>query len=176
MARPIAAPLLATALAAATLAGAALAQGTRQGATPMPAIEENRREARLLADIFDITRQAEALLVRVRSEIIAATIKQSGLPQPEAERIVDEIMMPNFRARQAELEALMIELLAENFTYSDLRALRAFYASPLGQKLQRTLPAVRDQGAQAGLAWSRQVFQDSVDRHADELRARGLKF
>lgn len=28
----------------------------------------------------------------------------------------------------------------------------------------------------AGLAWEQRVFQDSVNRHADELRARGLKF
>ena len=63
-----------------------------------------------------------------------------------------------------------------NFTFTDLRALRNFYASPLGQKLLRTQPLVQQQGLQAGLAWGQKIFQDSVDRHADELRARGLKF
>ena len=160
-------------LVAAAVAGTALAQSSRGGVS---ALEENRREARALAEMLDIPRQTEALMARMRVEIIEATVRAGALTEAEAAAIVDDILMPNFRARGAELVAEMIEPYALNFTITDLKALRAFFVTPLGQKLLRTQPIVRAQGEQAGLAWGQRVFQDSVDRHADELRARGLKF
>lgn len=162
-------------LLAAVLASVALAQGTRPGTQP-PGMEENRREARALVELLDLPRQAEALMAQMRTDIIQATIRSSALSAQDATSVVDEILMPNFRARAAELLAAMTEPYAVNFTFSDLRALRAFFVSPLGQKLLRTQPVARAQSEQAGLAWGQRVFQDSVDRHVDELRARGLKF
>jgi hypothetical protein len=126
--------------------------------------------------MFEIPRHAEGLLATMRTEMIRATVRASEMSEEAATAVVDEILMPNFRARGAELVAEMTEPYAVNFTISDLRALRAFFASPLGQKWLRTIPVARTQGEQAGLAWGQRVFQDSVDRHADELRARGLKF
>jgi hypothetical protein len=174
--------LLAAAFALLLAAPAAWAQGSRptgpaqgQGAVAA-SLEENRREAAILAEAFDIPRQVESLLREARNEMIRATMAASGLPEEEAAAIVDEIMMPNFKARAQELVTEMIEPYAVNFTYSDLRALRAFYTSPLGQKLLRVTPLAQAQARAAGLAWGHRVFQESVDRHADELRARGLKF
>jgi len=164
-----------TSLVAVALATAALAQNTRPGPAA-PGLDENRREARALAEMLDVPRQAEALLATMRAEMIRATVKSSALSEENATRVVDDILMPNFRARGGELIAEMIEPYALNFTISDLKALRAFFVSPLGQKLLRTQPVARTQGEQAGLAWGQRVFQDSIDRHADELRARGLKF
>lgn len=168
------APFLGVSLLAAALAGAALAQGTRPGAPP--GLDENRREVRQMAEMLDIPRHAEGLLATMRSEMIRATGRASQMGEDAATAVVDEILMPNFRARGGELVAEMMEPYAVNFTISDLKALRAFFVSPLGQKWLRTLPVARTQGEQAGLAWGQRVFQDSVDRHADELRARGLKF
>lgn len=172
------APALVASLLAAALAGAALAQGTGPGTRPatQPGLDDNRREVRQLAEAFDIARHAEALLVTMRTEMIRATVRTSDIGEAAAAAVVDEILMPNFRARSAELVQEVMEPYAVNFTISDLRALRAFFSSPLGQKWLRTLPVARTQGEQAGLAWGQRVFQDSVDRHADELRARGLKF
>jgi hypothetical protein len=161
-------------LIVAALAGAALAQGTRQGTAP--GLDENRREVRQMAEMFDIVRHAEGLMATMRTEMFRATVRASEMSEEAATAVVDEILMPNFRARSGELVAEMMEPYAVNFTISDLRALRAFFASPLGQKWLRTIPVARTQGEQAGLAWGQRVFQDSVDRHADELRARGLKF
>lgn len=54
--------------------------------------------------------------------------------------------------------------------------IRAKRAASGGQKLLRISPQAPAPAHAAGLAWGQRVFQDSVDRHADELRARGLKF
>jgi hypothetical protein len=162
--------LAGTALASTAPTSTALAQGTS------PGIEDNRREVRQLAEMLDIPRQAEALLTRMREEMIRATVRASTLAEAEATSVVDDILMPNFNARSAELVAAMMEPYAVNLTISDLRALRAHFASPLGQKWLRVQKLARGQGEEAGLAWGQRVFQDSVDRHVDELRARGLKF
>jgi hypothetical protein len=172
------APLLLAFLAGATLAGAVLAPTFAQGTRPSAStgVDENRREVRQLAEMLDIPAQAEALLVRMRTEMIRATIAASTLAEDEAARIVDDILMPNFTARSAELTAEMMEPYAVNLTISDLKALRAFFVSSLGQRWLRVQKLARAQGEEAGLAWGQRVFQDSVDRHVDELRARGLKF
>lgn len=142
----------------------------------VPGIDENRREVRQMAEIFEIVPQAEAMLARMRQEIIAATLRTSELPPDQAAAVVDQILMPNFAARSAELVEELLEPYALNLTITDLKALRAFYSSPLGQKFLRAQKLSRNQGETAGLAWGQRVFQESVDRHADELRARGLKF
>ncbi len=156
------------------LAGAALAQGTRQA--PQPGIDENRREVRQMAEMFDIQRHAEGLMGRMRTEMIRATVRASAMSEEAATAVVDDILMPNFNARSAELVALMMEPYAVNLTISDLKALRTFFSTQLGQKWLRIQKVSRTQGEEAGLAWGQRVFQDSVDRHVDELRARGLKF
>ena len=173
--RRLAAGLFAAMVAATAIPGGTAAQGTRPGQAA-PGVEENRREARALADILDIPRQAQALMTQMRVEMIKATMRTSEMNEENATAVVDDILMPNFHARSAELLAEMIEPYALNFTFSDLRALRSFFASPLGQKLLRNQPVARAQAEQAGLAWGQRLFQDSVDRHVDELRARGLKF
>jgi len=176
--RPRLALLSLVLVAGAALAGATIAPTLAQGTRPatQPGLDDNRREVRQIAEMLDIPRQAEALLIRMREEMIRATVKASTMAEDEAARIVDDILMPNFTARSAELTAAMMEPYAVNLTISDLRALRAFFASPLGQKWLRVQRLARTQGEEAGLAWGQRVFQDSVDRHVDELRARGLKF
>jgi hypothetical protein len=180
MTRPaIAAPVALLLAVVAPWAAQAQAPRPQAGAAATPptsALEENRREVLQLADAFGIPRQLEAIIRQARAEMIRATIAASGKDEQGAAAIVDEIMMPNFQARIQELVAVLIEPYATHFTQSDLKSLRAFYASPLGQKLQRVQPQAEAQANEAGLAWGQRVFQDSVDRHADELRARGLKF
>lgn len=161
------------ALAMLVAAGPAMAQTPRAA---VPGLEENRREVRQMAEILEIIPQAEALLARMRQDIIASTLRTSELPPDQAAAVVDEILMPNFIARSAELVDELLEPYALNLTITDLKALRAFYTSPLGQKFLRAQKLSRNQGETAGLAWGQRVFQESVDRHADELRARGLKF
>ncbi len=63
-----------------------------------------------------------------------------------------------------------------NFTLDDIKALRAFYATPLGQKLIATLPAVTQQGMAAGQTWGQKIYQASITKHRPELEARGMKF
>ena len=65
-------------LAILALSTAAMAQTARPGSSA-PGMEENRREARLLADTLEIPRHAEDLMVRMRAEMIQACEDNRGV-------------------------------------------------------------------------------------------------
>jgi hypothetical protein len=103
-------------------------------------------------------------------------MRNTGKSQEESSKIVDEVLMPEFTSQENELTSAIIEVWASNFTVEDLKALRAFYATPLGQRLIATLPAITQQGMAAGQTWGRRIYQAALQKHKDELVARGLKF
>ncbi len=84
--------------------------------------------------------------------------------------------MPDFLAQQADLNTQIIDVWANNFSVDDLKGLKAFYATPLGQKLIATLPAVTQQGMAAGQAWGQRIYQATINKNKDALIARGLRF
>ena len=62
--------------------------------------------------------------------------------------LVDELLMPGFNARRDELTAVLLEPWARNFTVSELRLLRNFFASPLGQRYLSLQPTIASETAQ----------------------------
>ena len=94
----------------------------------------------------------------------------------DAAKIVDELLMPDFVAQQNDLTNQIIDVWANNFSMDDIKGLRAFYSTPLGQKLIATLPAVTQQGMSAGQAWGQRVYQATIQKNKDALIARGLRF
>jgi hypothetical protein len=192
--RPLKSYLAIASLMAATAAGPAMAQapaapapaapaaGASAAGTPAPAAplpqptEASLKEARAMAEMLSIPAQTRGLLQAMRNQLIQATIQASGKSVDEAAKIVDEVLMPDFNAALPELSANLIQPWAANFSAADLKGLHDFYSTPLGQRLLKTIPAVNQQSLQAGQLWGQKVFQETVKKHADELRTRGLKF
>ncbi len=145
-------------------------------AAPPKATEEARKEAQALTEMIGVSRQTQQLVAIMRGQMIQLVMRSGSKPQDEATKIVDEVLMPDFTAQEADLTASIIDVWATNFTLDDLKALRAFYATPLGQKLIATLPAVTQQGMQAGQAWGQRIYQSSIQKHKEELISKGLKF
>lgn len=143
---------------------------------PAPISPEAMQEARALTDMLGIPAQAKAVLQQVRGQVIQATINASGKSVAEASAIADEIIMPDFQAKEADLAAALVAPWAIGFTPAELRDLRAFYATSLGRRLLATMPQVTQQSVQIGQQWMQTTFRDSVAKHADELHAKGLKF
>jgi hypothetical protein len=129
-----------------------------------------------MADMLNIPVQTRGLVQAMRNQLIQATIQASGKSVDDAAKIVDEVLMPDFNAALPDLTASLILPWAANFSAADLKGLREFYATPLGQRLLKTIPAVNQQSLQAGQTWGQKTFQEAVKKHADELRSRGLKF
>ncbi|MCX7380310.1 MAG: DUF2059 domain-containing protein [Alphaproteobacteria bacterium] len=183
----LAAPLLAA------LCGTAIAQ-TAPAAPPIPppvpaASAAAHAEAAALTEMIGASKQTQQLISILRNQMIQLVMRAGAKPPAgdptkpaellkaeDATKIVDEILMPDFVAQQADLNTQIIDVWAANFTVEDLKALRSFYATPLGQKLIATLPAVTQQGMSAGQAWGQRIYQASINKNKDALIARGLRF
>jgi hypothetical protein len=84
--------------------------------------------------------------------------------------------MPDFVSDAGTLQAMIVEAWAGAFTADELRNLRTFYNTPLGDKLLRTIPQLNNVINQAGQGWAQKVYQQSQQKHAEEFAKRGLKF
>ena len=111
----------------------------------------------------------------MRAQIVQMVIRNSGKTPEESAKIVDEVIMPDFKSQEKELTDGIVEVWASNFTVEDLKGLIDFYSKPLGKRLFATLPTITQQSIQAAEAWGRQIYQASIQKHKEELIARGLK-
>lgn len=160
------------------LAAAAQAPAGPDPGAPAPvgATDDSRREAKALGDLLQLANRAQATLAQMRMEVIRLTMKAGDKSPEDAAKIVDEVMMPDFRATEPALVALLYEGLAASFTAADLKSIREFFAAPLGQRWLHTMPALERQNLHQIQALLQKTFHELVEKHADELRARGLKF
>jgi|GEM_PF-545669 len=185
-----AAGLLAASLAFAQTPPAAPAATAPSLPPPVPAASPAAHaEAAALTEMVGVTKQSQQLIGLMRNQMIQLVMRAGAKPPAndptkppemlkpeEAAKIVDEVLMPEFIAQQNDLTTQIVDVWANNFTIDDLKGLRAFYNTPLGQKLIQTLPAVTQQGMAAGQAWGQRVYQAAIQKKKDELIARGLRF
>jgi hypothetical protein len=148
---------------------------TSQPALPLNATPESRALAAQLTSIIGVDRQSQQLVAVMRAQIIQFVMRNSGKPPEEAAKIVDEVLMPDLTSQEKELTNLLVEVWASSFTLEDLKGLIDFYSTPLGKRLIATLPAITQQGMQAGQTWGRQIYQAALQKHRDELTGRGVK-
>lgn len=144
--------------------------------TPPVVSPEAHTEALALTEMIGVTRQSTQLISIMRGQMIQLVMRAGQKPQEEAVKIVDEVLMPDFTAQSALLTNDIVDVWASNFSIEDLKQLRAFYSTPLGQKLIATLPKVTQEGMAQGQAWGQKIYQASIQKHRPELEARGMKF
>jgi hypothetical protein len=162
-------PALAQAPAPAPAAPATVAQPAA------PPSEEARKLATTLTDVIGVSRQSQQLIGIMRGQMIQMVMRTSSKPQDESTKIVDEVLLPDFTSQTAELNAQIVDVWASSFSTDELKGLLTFYNTPLGKKLIATLPAVTQQSMANSQAWGQRVYQAAIQKHADELRVRGLK-
>ncbi len=146
----------------------ALAQGL-PGATP-----ERREAALALAEQINGGSMMAQMVTAMRDSLVQA-ITTADQSREQVAAILDEVLLPEIRGRSSELVAAIAEIWAANLSVEDLQELRAFYASPLGQRVLASMPAIAQQSAQAGVAWGQRVATEALTRNRDALRARGLR-
>jgi hypothetical protein len=174
---PAATPTAAQAPAAQAPAAQASAAPSAAAAAPAQAAaaapDDAHREA---AELFVAT-GGETLMQRMLDSLhgqLAAILVQHGKSQADATAIVDEVLMPEFKAHVPELRPAMIEIWADNLSVDEMRTVRAFYDTPTGRKLLEKQPLIFQQAAAIGAAWGQRVARDALHDHADELKRRGV--
>jgi hypothetical protein len=69
----------------------------------------------------------------------------------------------------AEVQDLLVPVYKKHFTQADIRALIAFYETPIGRKFAEKQAPLYQESTQAGQAWGQSIGQ----KVADKLKARG---
>lgn len=144
--------------------------------TPVQISPEAMKAAKELTAVLGIETQAKTILGQVRDQVIQATVNASGKSIAEASAIADEVVMPDFAAKQGELADLLVVPWALGFTPQEMHELTAFYNSTLGKRVHATMPKITQQSLQIGQQWTQKTFREAVEKHKDELHKRGLKF
>ena len=166
-------------LAAILVAGLADVPASRaQPAQPAPsaAVDPGALDAaQELIRVTGMTALMDQMVTSMRGSIIENVKRQSPkVPPGDIEKMMDEVLLPEFRARLPELTNAVATVYAQNFAASELRELIAFYGTPLGQKSLRLTPQIMQQGAALGQIWGRKVAEDAIAKHRLELRRRGI--
>ena len=165
----------------ATTPAPAPAAASRPSLPPLTATPESRAlAAQLPMPMIGVGQTPQQLVDVLRAQIVQMVIRNSGKTPEESAKIVDEVIMPDFKSQEfksqeKELTDGIVEVWASNFTVEDLKGLIDFYSKPLGKRLFATLPTITQQSIQAAEAWGRQIYQASIQKHKEELIARGLK-
>ena len=144
-------------------------------AAPVRAEQPSPETLAAARDLVTTLKSAELL------KSVLPTFMQSMKPaivqdRPAVEKDYDAlvpVMIEIATSRLSEYAELVARLYAVNFTTSELRDLRAFYSSPIGQKLVATLPTITQQSLLVGQEWGKTLAADLRARITDELRKRG---
>jgi len=174
--------LLASVVAAGTAWGQAAPAPTpaaplAQPAAPAPVVTEaSRRESRALGDKLGWEAQVRGIINTLRTAIIVNLAQTNSKTPQDMIAVVDDLLMPDFVGDASALHGMIVEAWAGAFTADELRNLRSFYNTPLGDKLLRSIPQLNNVINQAGQTWAQKVYQASQQKHAEEFTKRGLKF
>lgn len=88
---------------------------------------------------------------------------------------VGEVLKAEFQPRVNELINGIAVAYAQRFTMEELGRIRAFYQSPDGQKLVRTIPSIMEETFGRSQQWSQAVTRDIVQRFREEFAKRGIR-
>ena len=132
-------------------------------------------EARMLADLTASKTAMAQVMALMRERLITILIAAGAPSAEEAGRIVDTLLMPEFRAALPALRQNVAEIWAGALSAGDLHAVVTFYQTVPGQHLLAALPAITGKTVQAGLIWGQKIAREAVEKHADELRKRGIR-
>ena len=107
-------------------------------------------------------------MVKVADQMIGQMFDQFAKSAPSVPSEAWQRLKKKMKAD--ELVVLIIPVYDKYYTQEDLDGMIAFYRTPVGQKVVRTLPDVSREGFNIGQEWGRRKGEEVVR----ELRAEGL--
>jgi hypothetical protein len=157
----------------ATLALAALALLAPVRAAP--ADNGAQQEALQLADLTGSDAVTNRVMLAMRSQMIQIITAAGAKSEDQAKDIVDNLLMPEFRADLPELRQQMATIWAEALSAADLHAITQFYSTQAGKHFLAAMPEITEKSIQTGINWGQSAARAAVQKHADELRKRGIR-
>jgi uncharacterized protein len=153
---------------------AVLGAGVADPVTPNPATQdpvspETKAAALGLVRLMG-TEQQMLQMIELMKPIVVASLAQK-IPGPDGQKMVDEIIMPELRQHIGGLLDLVADAYTKHFSPPEIEEMRAFYETPIGQKMVRERSVMLSESQQMGVVWARSILPEIFRNHADELAA-----
>jgi hypothetical protein len=142
-----------------------------QTAAPSPS-PDALATARELITTIRFVDQFKALMPALMTTLKPAIVQGRSEVARDYDALVP-VMLEAFQARFSELSEAVAIVYANNFTADDLRALIAFYKTPVGQKFLAKTPTLTQQSMLAGQKFGQSVSAELSQRMIEELRKKG---
>lgn len=157
-------------LSLALLCGSAQAQLSQERPS-----QDRLAAAMELLEAGQITRQIDATLGAMRQTLLA-NLRSASPTLSDAERLraLDEFILPDLRAHVGAFTEETIAIWAGHLTVEEMRAMRDFHRSPLGQRMLEVQLRINAAINIAATAWAQRVVNTALARHRETLRARGF--
>ncbi len=142
--------------------------------TASPVAQERLVAARALMTAAGSTRQFDQFMPVMSAQMTKAFIALA----PHAEAQIRELMaevLKRLSDRKQELVDQIAALYAAELTLEELRALTAFYQSPVGAKFIAIQPVITQQTMVIGQKWGEQIGREIHQEMRRELEKRGIK-
>ena len=149
-------------------------------ATPVAAQQSSIPDEKLVAARELVTAmraesQMNAMIDALRGYMVHSFVTAAPrLGEAKARELVDEFIMPEFRASTGEFREIFAGLYAQRLTVAEMRELARFHPSPLGQRMLEVTPEITAAIVPISTAWGQRVVQQALTKHRDALRQRGL--
>lgn len=113
------------------------------------------RKEQLASELINISLQGATELKTFHSAFQRMIASNDKLPKSQKDRIVGIVKE---KMNKEKIEALYVPVYAENYTEADLKALIAFFKSPLGQKYIKADSQIRSKLHKVGMDYGQQVL------------------
>ncbi|MET1415048.1 DUF2059 domain-containing protein [Roseibium sp. HPY-6] len=133
--------------------------------------ESHIAAAKRVAEVTKVLEPFDDILPILAEQTRTAFIQAEPTRAEEIIEVTQEVALQLAPSR-AELNALVYQAWAKNFTEDELNELAVFYQTELGQKLTSTLPAVTQLSVGAAREWQDKTSTDMVTMVQQELQKR----
>lgn len=145
--------------------------GARAQSAPSPSPEALAAARELVASMH-FTDQFKEMIPTIIKTFKPAIVQGRGDVERDFDAITP-ILVKGFGSRLDELLDAVAIIYASNFSAEDLRGLRAFYSTPLGQRFLQKAAPIGQQAMLAGQRFGQSVAADLKQRIIEELRKKG---
>lgn len=144
-------------------------------ATTDKADQDARMEkAQALITITGAANLSEQMITMMMAQISQIVNRLNPGHEAEVKAVLEEYFLPEVKAALPELSRGMAGIYAANFTVAEMDAVIAFYNTPVGAKMLKSMPVIAQQSMAVGQAWGRGVSERANAKFLEALKQKGL--
>ncbi len=155
-------------------ATAVLVAGLTTGASAETYTKEHLAAARAAIAAAKVTEGFDEILIGVAAQTKQVLVRRAPAASTQIEEVTNAVAL-ELVPRRGELNQQIQELWAGRFTKEELDEITRFYASPVGQKFTKEIPAIGQGIGMAAQVWQKKIGEEMLAKVRAEMKKRGIE-